>query len=189
MKALNLLIILGLILSLGMATAQEQELFYYMINPDTQYDVYVLSQTRGNYWYIRFTSTGNETADKQYIYDRLQRDFHNVQEIPYNPDNLHNRTLIKQYNVTPSVNINTWLGGFFGGQVPFWLTILIVLTFIGLLFWICSYFKFDMFSQIIVLLGGMLLLVGIGLLPAVYFFLPLAFFLAGVVIRTLWEGR
>jgi len=72
--------------------------------------------------------------------------------------------------------------------MPFWVTILIVLIFIGILFWICSKFRFDTFSQIIVLMGGMLLLVGIGLLPAVYFFLPLAFFLAGVVIRT-FMGR
>lgn len=189
MRGLSLLLVLSLLLTAGLVTAQDQELFSYMIKPDTQYDVYVLSQTPGKYWYIRFSSTGNVSMDKQYIQDRLLQDFHNVREIPYDPNSLNARTLVRQYDITPTPNINSWLGSFFGGQMPFWVTILIVLIFIGILFWICSKFRFDTFSQIIVLMGGMLLLVGIGLLPAVYFFLPLAFFLAGVVIRTLWEGR
>jgi len=134
-RNLSLLFLFIFLLSAVSVKAQNEQ-FYYMIEPNTKYTVYVTGPSIGNaaYMVITFTSSGNETQDMEYIRTRLTRDFHNIAQIPYDPSILQGRTVSQTMQVSTTPDMIGDIQRTFNFTMPWWGSMLITLAFIGLLF-------------------------------------------------------
>lgn len=212
----NSLLLLALLVAMPLVAAQWSPVYYSIEDTGTEFRVQILDWSNSRpYITYTYNKTGEEgTYAPEYIYSFIETNIRNAYPtaVKVNPDNITEQFNRYQSQITPTgeiiavqttpvnittpppalpggkpVNVDTLISRTFNFTMPWWGSLLITIAFIGLLFFVVSKFHFDTVSQIIVLICGMVLLVGIGVLPAVFFFLPLAFFLAGMVIRTFWR--
>jgi hypothetical protein len=212
----NSLALLALLVVLPLALAQWSPVYYSIEDTGTEFKVQILDWSNSKP-YITYTynkTDPNGVYAPDYIYSFIETNLRNAYPtaVKVEPANITEQFNRYQSQITSTgeikgvqtppvntttpplalpggkpANVDTLIARAFNFTMPWWGSLLITLAFIGLLFFVVSKFHFDTVSQIIVLICGMVLLVGIGVLPAVFFFLPLAFFLAGMVIRTFWR--
>lgn len=212
----NSLLLLALLVAMPLTIAQWSPVYYSIEDTGTEFRVQILDWSNRKP-YITYTYNKTDTNgvySPDYIYAFMETNIRNSYPtaVKVEPANITEQFNRYQSQITPTgeikavqttpvnittpppalpgekpVNVDTLIARTFNFTMPWWGSLLITLAFIGLLFFVVSKFHFDTVSQIIVLICGMVLLVGIGVLPAVFFFLPLAFFLAGMVIRTFWR--
>jgi hypothetical protein len=210
------LLLLALLVVLPLALAQWSPVYYSIEDTGDTWTAQILDwSNKSPYITYKYNKTGvNGVYAPDYIYAFMETNIKNAYPtaVKVDPSNITAQMSTYQSQITPTGEIrgvqgtnvytpppapvgpaekpegvSTLVSRTFNFTMPWWGSILITLAFIGLLFFAVSKFHFDTVSQIIVLICGVVLMVGIGVLPAVFFFLPLAFFLAGMVIRTFWR--